>query len=198
MTKNETARWHRRICWVTKELALSGDLPADNEAAAVHKLEEWRRAGITHVMDTRGEWSDEALVAEVAPEIGYSWLGTHDNGGEQGDEWFDAGVTAARYVEMAPGSRLLVHCHMGVNRGPSMGLRIMLDRGWDVADAIDRIRTARPIAAVAYAEDALDHHHRHTDTPNEQRLENRRRLTQWRRDHPLDVIHVIRSIRLAS
>ena len=197
MTNNDTARWHRQICWVNEQLALSGDLPAD-EGAAARKLDEWQRSGITHVMDTRGEWNDEDFVARVAPEIGYSWLGTHDNGGEQGDEWFDAGVTAARYVEMTPGSRLLVHCHMGVNRGPSMGLRILLDRGWDITEAIDHIRSARPIEAVAYAEDALDHHHRRSDKPDHKRRDDRRRLAEWRRTHPLDVVHVIRSIRLAG
>ena len=43
-------------------------------------------AGITDIVDARGEWSDERLVAEIAPHVRYHWLGTHDNGGRQADE----------------------------------------------------------------------------------------------------------------
>ncbi|MFV2038782.1 MAG: hypothetical protein ACC660_00910, partial [Acidimicrobiales bacterium] len=147
---SELTRWHRRLCWPTDQIGLSGDLSEDR-AAAERQLGEWREAGVTHVMDVRGEWNDQDLVAEIAPELGYAWLGTHDSGGAQSDDWFEAGVVAARPIMGDPRARLLVHCHMGVNRGPSMGLRIMLDRGWDVVDAMGRIRTTRPFAAMAYA-----------------------------------------------
>ncbi len=55
---------------------------------------------------------------------------------------------------------MLVHCHMGINRGPSMAYACLLVLGWDPIEAMTAIRTARPIAAIGYAEDALDWHHR--------------------------------------
>ena len=54
---------------------------------------------------------------------------------------------------------MLAHCHMGINRGPSMGFAILLALGWDAEEALDAIHAARPIAFIAYAEDALRWHH---------------------------------------
>ncbi|MEJ7774997.1 MAG: hypothetical protein WKF72_09340 [Nocardioidaceae bacterium] len=57
-----------------------------------------------------------------------------------------------------PGTKVLLHCHMGINRGPSAGVAVLLATGWDPVDAFDAVRRARPIAHVAYAADALDRH----------------------------------------
>ena len=56
--------------FVTDRLATGGDLPYDS-ADALRDLNEWRRLGITHVVDNRLEWSDADFVAEWAPEINY-------------------------------------------------------------------------------------------------------------------------------
>ncbi|MCV9993567.1 hypothetical protein OIU93_04550 [Paeniglutamicibacter sp. ZC-3] len=47
---------------------------------------------------------------------------------------------------------------MGINRGPSMGFAILLDRGHSPIEAFDMIRAARPQAFIAYAQDALAAH----------------------------------------
>jgi protein-tyrosine phosphatase len=90
------------------------------------------------------------------------------------------------------GGTVLTHCHMGVNRGPSLGFAVLLAQGWDPVEALDTIRTARPIAWVAYAEDALRWHHGEASPELEADL---RRLQEWRDDTQLDMHSVIRSVR---
>ena len=87
------------------------------------------------------------------------------------------------------GGTVLTHCHMGINRGPSLGFAVLLALGWDAVDALDAIRRVRPIAYIAYAEDALRWHHQEDPDALERDL---RRLEQWRREHDLDVESVIR------
>ena len=152
---------------------------------------------MTHVLDVREEWSDDELVAAHAPQITYVHLGVDDAGRGQPDEWFDAGIALAEQVAAADGL-LLAHCHMGINRGPSMAFAILLSRGVAPVDALDAIRTARPVAAVGYAAEALDHHHRRTGAPDEQRLSERRAVAEWFRDNHLDVATIVRGIRDAQ
>ena len=84
---------------------------------------------------------------------------------------------------------------MGINRGPSLGIAVLLAEGWDVVNALDAIRTARPIAGMAYAENALAWHHRRTGASTEQVVDDRRRVAEWRATHPLDVVRIIRAQR---
>lgn len=180
--------------FVTTRLATGGDLPY-GDAAALRDLREWQRLGITHVIDNRIEWSDEDFVADHAPEITYLHNGVDDAGQQMPDAWFDRGVSFALEALAQPDTKVLVHCHMGINRGPSLAYAILLASGDDPIDAIDALRIARPIAGVGYAEDALDWHHRRTDAPDATRASDRRRLAGWRRGHWIDIVRIIRSIR---
>ena len=87
--------WQRRLSPVTPWLMLSGDLHHLRHRAEA-QIETWRAAGITTVIDVREEWNDEDLVAELAPDLGYWHLGTHDDGVRQADAWFDSGLEAYR------------------------------------------------------------------------------------------------------
>jgi protein-tyrosine phosphatase len=81
------------------------------------------------------------------------------------DEWFDAGVAFALDALKDPDAQVLAHCHMGINRGPSMAYAILLATGMEPVAALTAIRQARPIAAIAYDGDALDWWHRADGTP---------------------------------
>lgn len=186
--------WHRRLCPINEWLVLSGDLH-HFAAQARKQVAQWKELGITDVVDVREEWTDEELVAELAPDLRYWHLGTHDNGGDQEDTWFDAGVRAYRSAIAQPGARLLVHCHMGINRGPSMGYRLMLEAGGDPAEALATIRRARPIAAVAYALDALNHFHRCARTAPEIRARDLAALDVWTNNEGIDVATLLRRVR---
>ncbi len=112
--------------FITDRIATGGDLPWRPDDAA-HALAEWEAVGITHVVDNRAEYSDEALVADLAPRIAYLHNGTDDAGGGQPDEWFDRGVQWARAALAHPSTKVLIHCHMGINRGPSLAFAVLLD-----------------------------------------------------------------------
>ena len=178
---------------LTDRLWTGGDLP-DQVGDAVATIEAWRELGIRHIIDNRIEWSDEDLVEAVAPEIRYFHNGVDDAGQRMPDEWFDT-VTAVANEGLELGGGILIHCHMGINRGPSAAYAVLLAQGWDPVEAIDLIRTARPIAAVGYAEDALNWWHRTNSVDLRQRRAERARLARWRANHPHDTIRIIREIR---
>ena len=193
----DVAAWHRRLCRVTDGLWLSGDLDESPERA-VSQLNDWRSAGVTHVLDCRIEYSDERLVRQHAPEISYLHLGVDDDGGEQQQAWFDAGVAWVQAALADPHNNVLVHCHMGVNRAPSMVFAVLLAAGWDVREALDRIVAARPIAAVLYASDALDWHHARSDTRDDELLRKERELVeQWVDDRLDDAVSIVGRLRTA-
>lgn len=183
--------------FVTDRVATGGDLPADPALAAAD-LADLVAAGVTHIIDNRIEWDDEDLVAALAPGVRYLRNGVDDAGQRMPDSWFDRGVGFALAALAEPGTKVLAHCHMGINRGPSMAYAILLALDSDPIAALDAIRAARSIAAVGYAEDALDWHHRRTDASEFQRASDRRRLRAWRAADTLDVAAVIRGIRTAE
>jgi dual specificity phosphatase 3 len=131
-------------------------------------------------------------VAQHAPVIVYGWVGADDAGRPQADEWFDAGLEFATEALRGSEAVLLVHCHMGINRGPTMAYRILLERGVDPIEALDVIRSARPIADIGYAADALDHYHRNHEIPQDTRVHDRDRLEAWTRGCPTTGLHIVR------
>lgn len=181
------------ISQLTERLWTGGDLPEPFEEA-VATVEAWRAIGIRQILDNRIEWSDEDLVEAVAPEIRYFHNGVNDAGQRMPDDWFDE-VTEVANASLELDGGILIHCHMGINRGPSAAYAVLLTQGWDPVKAIDLIRTARPIAAVGYAEDALNWWHRTNNIDHPQRRAERARLARWRANHPHDTIRIIREIR---
>ena len=79
-----------------------------------------------------------------------AWLPTPDDGSPRDPRWFEAITAAAGDTDS-----VLVHCHVGVARGPSAAFAIMLHRGWHELDALEAVMFGRPIATVAYAVDAF-------------------------------------------
>jgi len=178
------AFWHRRLCPVTDRLLLSGDLPYD-EDEQTEALGKWLEVGITHILDTRAEGDGNAFLSRHAPDLRYARVPTEDDGRPQPDRWFDDGLTFSWAAFDSPNSRLLVHCAMGINRGPSMAFRILLELGWEPLAALQAIRSARPIADVGYAQDALDHYHRTHDIKAAMREEDRGIVEAWLRGYEI-------------
>lgn len=186
---------HANASQVTARLWVGGDLETRSPTLALVQLNELDDAGITAIVDARLEWNDQEWVAEAKPDIDYLWLGVDDAGQRMPDLWFDTG-TERVIAALNRGGTVLVHCHMGINRGPSLGFAAMLALGWDPIEALDRIRQCRPIANVGYAEDALDWWLRKNEATGPERSAERQRIRRWRRENHLDVANVIRRIRL--
>jgi protein-tyrosine phosphatase len=182
---------HANASFVTPYLAVGGDIDTTSEDLAVDQLAELGEAGITHVVDVRVEWSDEDWVRERRADLEYLHLGIDDAGQRVPDDWFDQGVGFALEA-VESGGVVLSHCHMGINRGPSMGFAVLLTLGWDAVEALEAIHAARPIAFIAYAEDALRWHHGEGSPELARDLD---RLRRWRDDHDLRLDEVLRAVR---
>ncbi len=181
--------------FVTDFLAVGGDLAFDTQYAADQAV-ELVDAGVTHVLDVRHEASDADLWSYV-PEVNYRWDGIDDAGQRVPAAWFD-GIVEWALAAIADGGVILTHCHMGINRGPSAGFAVLLGLGWDPVEALSAIRAARPIANVWYAEDALASHFGRTSASTAERRTTLARVARWRAENPLDVVRIIRSIRIAE
>ena len=191
---HEIAQWHRTVCPVTDWLVISGDLPNDRQDAE-DKLAEWIAAGVTDIVDVREEWSDEDLVARLAPQIRYHYLGTHDDGTSQDQAWFDEGLAALHEALQHEDAVVMVHCHMGVNRGPSMALAYLIDQGWSPVAALDAIRSARPIAGIIYARDAVAATSTQLRAQGLDPVELLDDIDQWVLENHIDIATIIRWIR---
>lgn len=114
--------------------------------------------GVTHVLDARIEWTD-ALVWQGygLPPENYAHLPIVDSHSHQPAEAWFQGVEDFVQDFLAnrdEGDKLYVHCHMGVNRGPSAAMLALLTADPDLSpwDAFLAIREARSIAGLVYAE----------------------------------------------
>ena len=185
----------RQICWVSRSLAVSGDLSYNREAARI-QLSEWEAAGITDVFDMRGEADDTQFIHENS-SITSHWFGVDDNGGKRDDAWFESVRDMAYEVlnDFSRDRKILVHCHMGVNRGPSALFAIMLATGWESLEALRAIRDVRPIAGIIYAPDAISWwarvELRHDEDDVAEKVQE---VRAWLDRNPLDLGYVIRSI----
>jgi len=196
---DDPASWWRHPCEVTDRLYVSGDLP-NSQDGFDRVLGAWRAIGITHVVDLRGEWNDAVAVAAAAPEINYLHLGTHDDGSAHGQEkeWFSQGVDAITEALADPASRVMVHCHMGVNRAPSMAYAVLLDLGHGIEEGLKAIRNARPIAAIAYARDAIRWRADRRSWSNDEERDAVFRVDTWLEQNPVDLGWIINKIRVAE
>jgi predicted protein tyrosine phosphatase len=178
--------------FITDFLVIGGDLDYDTEVAATQAVELTDTAAVTHVLDCRLE-ARERLWKHF-PEIAYRWDGIDDRDGATTSAWFERN-TAWAVDAVERGGTVLAHCHMGINRGPSAGYAILLRLGWDPIDALSVIRIARPIANIAFAEEAIEWHLDRIGAGEDVRAAWRARVAQWRHENPLDVVRVIRTER---
>lgn len=155
---------YANISWITDSLAIGGDLSWKRSIREL-QMAEIISQGITCVIDARMEDDDTDWWAGSG--VTYVHVPTNDmEGSHIAFHDFDRAVLAARQVQRA-GGKVLAHCHMGINRGPSMGAAILLDRGMAPVEAMRLIKARRPIAGIYYFMDAYDAHiARNGLTPN--------------------------------
>lgn len=117
-----------------------------------------RGLGVTHVLDARSEWTDADLWVQAGlPAENYAHLPIIDSYNHLPDEAWFAGVesfVADFLTGRNEGDKIYIHCHMGVNRGPSAAMLALLTADPDMHpwDAFLAIRETRKIAGLVYAE----------------------------------------------
>jgi dual specificity phosphatase 3 len=146
----------RTLSFLTDRLIVSGDLSHADSESVLEQLDYWVSKGVTDVLDVRAECSDENFVGKHQPHMKYNHLGVHDDGAPRDPLWFAAGVkvTLDAFARSSD-SKVLIHCHMGINRAPSMAYAVLLAQGVDCVKALDIIRSSRPMAQIIYADSAL-------------------------------------------
>lgn len=179
---------------VTPSIFVGGDLDPYDDNLMNAQVDELIGHGVTHVVDCRIEANDEA-VWDLAPGVTHLHHGMDDRGQQVPDAWFERGVLFLQEALQDPAAIVLTHCHMGINRGPSLGFALMLAEGWGSTEALTAIRRGRSIAYVAYAEQALRWHHRRSGASPHRRHVELAEVARWRRDDVLDIADVIRNIR---
>ena len=184
----DPAGWWRTLCWVTERVAVSGDLDRARIAAQVA---EWVAAGITDIVDVRGEANDSRIVGELAPGIRYHWIGTNDDGNGQSDDWFEAVAQAVGGALEDPDRRVVVHCHLGANRGPSAAYAALVAQGGHPIEVLDLIRSARPVASMMYAGHAVVWWARREGLAADEVVEWHDRVWEWHAANPIDVPYCI-------
>lgn len=161
--------------FITDNLAVGGDLSYDDEKAARQAVEIVDNHNITRIIDMRIEANDEGVWNHF-DEVTYFHVPEDDQyGHHMAHQAFDIVVGLCR--GLPPNERVLVHCHMGVNRAPSAAFAVLLDRGMDPVEAYDLIRSQRTQAGLAYAMDAFDAHHQREGTESDRVDAERDRLS---------------------
>ena len=182
--------------FVTDRLLVGGDLDLFDNARAERQRDELVAAGVTHVVDCRIEWDDAR--AWEGTGVHYARAPIDDAGQRVPAEWFEVMVSRIlRWLE-DPHAVVLTHCHMGVNRGPSLGFAVLLGLGLEPADALRALQAARPVAYAYYAEDAVEWWLAHRGIAGSEATRHREAFARARHENPVDVVHVIADIRSAE
>ncbi|MBA2396821.1 MAG: dual specificity protein phosphatase family protein [Ktedonobacteraceae bacterium] len=121
------------LSWVNAHLAVGGRIrPEDIKAVA--------QVGITHVVDTRSEYSDDkdALAKEHIDLLYLPTPDTYPLSVEQlmqGSEWTDKCIRE--------GGRVLIHCEHGVGRSVLLTCAVLVYQGMNARDALELVKKMR-------------------------------------------------------
>lgn len=127
--------------WITPKLAVGNIvLNYDDVAKLLHEQ-------ITHVLDLCGLSPVDVIYKDAG--IVHFALPAPDDGKPREWAWLRDGVAFA-HDALRAGSRVLVHCHAGISRSPSMVYAILRTRGMAAQAAEEQIVKNRPIAHLTY------------------------------------------------
>jgi protein-tyrosine phosphatase len=123
--------------WVTEHLAVGGRVHPEDIAALA-------RAGVTHVIDTRSEYCDDAeLMAREHIQLLY--LPAPDTYPLTVAQLTDGARWAAE--RMKDGGRVLIHCEHGVGRSVLLTCAILVYSGMSASDSLQLVQQKRWQAA---------------------------------------------------
>jgi hypothetical protein len=115
-------------------------------------VQELAAAGITHVLDLRGEFDDGPLLAGSG--LAYLWNGVIDDGQPKPSSWYQTSLAFAVQAYSQLGTCLYCHCAAGINRGPSTAYAVLRAcAGFGSTEARQLIVNVRPQVGLAYAAD---------------------------------------------
>ena len=185
-----------RVVRVTDQVYLAGAIEFDRDIMS-ELLAEWEEEGITHYLAVHREF-DAADYIKRHSSIEVIHIGVDDDLGRRDNSWFDAIREVSDEILSDPDNKLVVTCYLGVNRGPSAAVAILLSQGWELLPALRAIRAARPIANMAYAPDAARWWVERNGGTAQDALAAFVEVHRWFERNPLDAGWVIRNIYTSS
>lgn len=123
--------------WVTEHLAVGGRVHPDD----IHALAQ---AGVTHVIDTRSEYCDDA-DALAREHIQLLYLPTKDTHPLSVEQLMNGAQWAADHMKQ--GGRVLIHCEHGVGRSVLLTCAVLVYGGMSAAKALQLVQQKRWQAA---------------------------------------------------
>jgi protein-tyrosine phosphatase len=125
------------MSWVTEHLAVGGRVRPDD-------IQELARVGVTHVVDTRSEYSDDA-DALAKENIGLLYLPTPDTYPLSVEQLLEGSAWANERIQQ--GGRVLIHCEHGVGRSVLLTCSTLVYGGMHASDALALVQQKRWQAA---------------------------------------------------
>ena len=123
--------------WVTEHLAVGGRVHPDD----IHAL---ALAGVTHVIDTRSEYCDDA-EALAREHIQLLYLPTKDTHPLSVEQLMNGAQWAADHMKQ--GGRILIHCEHGVGRSVLLTCAVLVYGGMSASEALQLVQQKRWQAA---------------------------------------------------
>jgi len=125
------------MSWVTTNLAVGGRIrPGDIPAVA--------RVGVTHVIDTRSEHSDD-VQAMAKEHIQLLYLPTRDTYPLTTEQMMQGAQWAQKAMEQ--NGHVLIHCEHGVGRSVQLTCAVLIYAGMHALDAVQLVQQKRWQAA---------------------------------------------------
>ena len=125
------------LSWVTDHLAVGGRVRPEDIRAL-------RLLGVTHVIDTRSEYSDdEAALSNEHIELLY--LPTPDTYPLTVEQLMQGAKWASEKIR--EGGHVLIHCEHGVGRSVLLTCAVLVDNGMSARDALELVKQKRWQAA---------------------------------------------------
>jgi hypothetical protein len=133
--------------FVTERIAVGGGISSRAD------VDQIVGAGITHLIDMRAEFDDETLNDN---RITILWLPQVDDGTMRPPGQYRKGIQFAFPALSLANTKVFPHCSAGLNRGPTMCYALLRAFGFSEAEAISRIRAARPEVVFYLVQNYLD------------------------------------------
>ena len=133
--------------FVTERIAVGGEISCKAD------VDQLVAEGITHVIDMRAEFDDDTLNDH---RITILWLPQVDDGTMRPPGQYRKGIQFALPALSLANTKVFLHCSAGLNRSPTMCYAILRAFGLPPAEAISRIRAARPEVVFYAVKNYLD------------------------------------------
>lgn len=109
-------------------------------APSVRQARDLSKRGIEAVVDLRAERDAGAVV--WPPQVDVRFAQLQDHGTPSAQELEDAAAIVSEL--MRQGRTVLVHCHAGLERAPTVACAALMLQGWSLEAAYQRVVESRP------------------------------------------------------